>query len=84
MPSLRGYAKEMVQNLMILLTNADTYGERRGAAYGIASIVKGLGVATIKEMEISTSLKKLLTSRENPMHREGALLCMEMMCRCVY
>jgi hypothetical protein len=34
-PSQRESSKELIQNLMILLTNAECYGERRGAAYGI-------------------------------------------------
>lgn len=63
------------------MTNGNSYGERRGAAYGIASIIKGLGVVTIKDIELTASLKKLLTESKQPLHKEGALLCIEMMCR---
>jgi hypothetical protein len=64
-----------------LLINAESYGERRGAAYGISSIIKGLGVSSIKEMNISNRLKELLAQKQKPLHREGALLCIEMFCR---
>lgn len=80
-PALKSDAKDLIQNLLILLTNGSSYGERRGAAYGIASVIKGLGVVTIKEIELTTTLKKLLAQNKNPLHREGALICIEMMCR---
>ncbi|KAL3096934.1 hypothetical protein niasHS_002650 [Heterodera schachtii] len=80
MPSLRADAKALMENLFLLLTNAEQYGERRGAAYGIAAIVKGLGVVTIKEMNVSERLKELLAQKQNALHREGALLCIEMFC----
>lgn len=78
---LKSDAKDLIQNMIILLTNADTYGERRGAAYGIASVVKGLGISTIKEMDLTATLKKLLSQKQSPTQREGALLCIEVMCR---
>lgn len=80
MPYIKNYARDIIQKLIILLTNGDSYGERRGAAYGIASIVKGLGVVTIKEMDIAGLLKRLFAKKDNSLHREGALLCIEMMC----
>ncbi|KAI1721194.1 protein ILITYHIA [Ditylenchus destructor] len=82
-PYLRSDARDLIQNLIILLTNGESYGERRGAAYGIASIVKGLGVATIKELDIIGTLRKTLSQSQSPIKREGALLCMEMLCSIV-
>lgn len=79
-PFLRTDAKTLAENMFNLLTNAESYGERRGAAYGIASIIKGLGVASIKEMNINARLKELLAQKQKPLHREGALLCIEMLC----
>lgn len=81
MPSLRADAKSLMENMFLLLINAEQYGERRGAAYGIAAIVKGLGVVMLKEMQISARLKELLTQKVRPLQREGALLCVEMLCR---
>lgn len=81
MPSLRADAKPLMENMFLLLINAEQYGERRGAAYGIAAIVKGLGVVMIKEMSISKRLQELLAQKQKPLQREGALLCIEMLCR---
>uniref|UniRef100_A0A183C1F3 TOG domain-containing protein n=1 Tax=Globodera pallida TaxID=36090 RepID=A0A183C1F3_GLOPA len=80
MPSLRADAKPLMENMFLLLTNAEQYGERRGAAYGIAAIVKGLGVVMIKEMNVSVRLKELLAQKQNALQRESALLCIEMFC----
>uniref|UniRef100_A0A914HYH9 TOG domain-containing protein n=1 Tax=Globodera rostochiensis TaxID=31243 RepID=A0A914HYH9_GLORO len=80
MPSLRADAKPLMENMFLLLTNAEQYGERRGAAYGIAAIVKGLGVVMIKEMSVSVRLKELLAQKQNAHQRESALLCIEMFC----
>ena len=65
----------------MLLTSAESYGERRGAAYGIGSIIKGLGVASIKQMNINSRLKDMLAQKQKPLFREGALLCIEILCR---
>lgn len=79
-PYIKNDARNIIQKLIILLTNGDSYGERRGAAYGIASIVKGLGVVTIKELDIAGLIKRLFGKKDNSLHREGALLCIEMLC----
>jgi hypothetical protein len=64
-----------------LLVTAESYGERRGAAYGIGSIIKGLGVASIKQMDINSRLKDMLNQKQKPLFKEGALLCIEIFCR---
>nr|CAD2138879.1 unnamed protein product [Meloidogyne enterolobii] len=82
-PSLKNDASSLIENMFMLLTSAESYGERRGAAYGIGSIIKGLGVASIKQMNINSRLKDMLAQKQKPLFREGALLCIEILCSTV-
>lgn len=47
-------------------------------------MVKGLGVVVIKEMNMISTIKELLLNKKNPKAREGALLVIEMLCKCVF
>lgn len=42
---------------------SDKYGERRGAAYGLAGVVKGFGISCLKKYGIVTVLRESLTDR---------------------
>ncbi len=37
------YVKAALEQLMVRCTEGDAYGTRRGAAFGISAVVKGLG-----------------------------------------
>lgn len=41
---------------------AEKYGDRRGAAFGIAGAVKGLGIASLKVKALQTALSLSLPS----------------------
>ena len=47
------------------------YGERRGAAYGLASLVKGLGILSLKQQSIMSTLQDAIQDKKNYRHREG-------------
>ena len=53
---------------------------RRGAAFGLAGIIKGLGVSAINKYGTMDTLKKALDDQANPDAREGALFAFECMC----
>ncbi|VDM51837.1 unnamed protein product, partial [Angiostrongylus costaricensis] len=82
-PAIQDTVKTVMQKLQWLLYEADSYGERRGAAYGIAGIIKGMGVASLKEFELLPSVHKALLDKKNVKHREGGLLALEILCSTV-
>uniref|UniRef100_A0AC35TKU5 TOG domain-containing protein n=1 Tax=Rhabditophanes sp. KR3021 TaxID=114890 RepID=A0AC35TKU5_9BILA len=72
-------AKELLKGLLNNSSSFKTYGERRGTAYGIGGIVKGLGIRCIKDLEVDLFLKKGLNSKKNAVERETCCLIMEML-----
>lgn len=42
---------------------SDKYGERRGAAFGLAGVVKGLRISSLKKYGIITALREGLSDR---------------------
>lgn len=80
MPFVKDDASQMVKKLMQQLVKSEKYGERRGAAYGIAGIVKGLGILSLKQLEIMTKLTQHIQEKKNYKSREGALFAFEMLC----
>ncbi|RWS09505.1 Translational activator GCN1-like protein [Dinothrombium tinctorium] len=79
-PAFKDEAPTLVQKLLQLLLESDNYGERKGAAYGIAGLVKGLGILSLKQLGIMETLTEAIEDKKNPSHREGALFAFEMLC----
>lgn len=79
-PSVKDQAPQMVNKMMQQLVKSEKYGVRRGAAYGIAGIVKGLGILSLKQLDIMTKLTKHIQDKKNYKSREGALFAFEMLC----
>ncbi|XP_037948421.1 eIF-2-alpha kinase activator GCN1 [Teleopsis dalmanni] len=79
-PSVRDEAPAIIKRLMQLLVKSDKYGERRGAAYGIAGIVKGLGILSLKQFDIMSKLTTYIQEKKNYKSREGALFAFEVLC----
>eukprot|EP00095_Tigriopus_kingsejongensis_P007819 maker-scaffold204_size260821-snap-gene-1.47 protein:Tk07819 transcript:maker-scaffold204_size260821-snap-gene-1.47-mRNA-1 annotation:"translational activator" len=80
-PAIKDKAPECVSNLInTLLKEEVPYGERKGAAYGIAGLVKGLGILSLKQLDIMSRLTEAIQDKKSPTHREGALFAIEMLC----
>jgi HEAT repeat protein len=79
-PVFKEEAPSLLQKLIQLLLESDSYGERKGAAYGIAGIIKGLGILSLKQLGIMDALTDAIQDKKNPNHREGALFAFEMLC----
>ncbi|XP_030245992.1 eIF-2-alpha kinase activator GCN1, partial [Drosophila navojoa] len=80
MPSVKDEAPAMIKKLLHSLAKSDKYGERRGAAYGIAGIVKGLGILSLKQLDIMSKLTSYIQDKKNYRCREGALFAFEILC----
>lgn len=80
MPSVKEDANVMIKKLLNQLVKSEKYGERRGAAYGIAGIVKGLGILSLKQLDIMNKLTQHIQEKKNYKSREGALFAFEMLC----
>ncbi|GLT74735.1 hypothetical protein SLA2020_465160 [Shorea laevis] len=83
MQSKQEDAVTLVSRLLDQLMKSDKYGERRGAAFGLAGVVKGLGITCLKKHGIAAALRQGLADRNSAKSREGALLAFECLCECL-
>jgi HEAT repeat protein len=67
----------LVQKLLGMLFDSPKYAERRGAAYGLAGVVRGRGISSLKEYSIMNSLKDAVEDKKKSEKREGALFAYE-------
>ncbi|GAB4855804.1 eIF-2-alpha kinase activator GCN1 [Ancistrocladus abbreviatus] len=79
-PSKQEDAATLVSRLLNQMMKSDRYGERRGAAFGLAGIAKGLGISSLKKYGIAAALRDDFTDRNSAKCREGALLGFECLC----
>ena len=73
-PAIKSDAPELVQKLLQLLLESENFGERKGAAYGLAGLVKGLGILALKQMDIMTTLTDAIQVRGSFSHWHGFAL----------
>lgn len=71
------YTDGVVSRLLNSTLKGATYGDRRGAAFGLAGAVKGLGLSSLKGSGIMDRLKGGLEDKGDAGAREGALLAFE-------
>ncbi|XP_078730009.1 LOW QUALITY PROTEIN: stalled ribosome sensor GCN1 [Lampetra fluviatilis] len=79
-PAMREDAPAMARHLMALLLEAESYGERRGAAHGLAGLVRGLGILALKQLDVMSTLTDAIQDKKHYRRREGALFGFEMLC----
>lgn len=80
MPLVKNDASSILKKLLSRLFNSASFGERKGAAHGIAGVIKGLGILSLKQYEIMTTLTDAIQDKKNYKKREGALFAFEMLC----
>uniref|UniRef100_A0A0E0KIC6 TOG domain-containing protein n=1 Tax=Oryza punctata TaxID=4537 RepID=A0A0E0KIC6_ORYPU len=80
MVSKQEEAQALVSRLLDRMMKCEKYGERRGAAFGLAGVVKGFGISSLKKYGIAATLRQGLEDRASAKSREGALLGFECLC----
>ncbi|KAJ1821992.1 translational activator of GCN4 [Coemansia sp. RSA 2598] len=69
----------VVEELLERTLNGEKYAIRRGGAYGIAGIIKGLGLASLKKFNVVGRLRDACENKKEPLQRQGALFAFETM-----
>ncbi len=79
-PAIKSDAKNVINGLLSLALESNNYGERRGGASGLAGMVKGLGILSLKKYDILKKLLAAVQDKKSVIKREGALLCFSALC----
>ncbi|KDO30185.1 hypothetical protein SPRG_22144 [Saprolegnia parasitica CBS 223.65] len=69
----------ILDDLLTKATTGETFGDRMGAAFGVSAVVKGLGIAALKQHLVIPRLEEAMKI-SNPNARQGALSVMECLC----
>jgi len=72
-----GQVGGLIDRLFEELLGAPKYAARRGAAYGLAGVIKGTGVAAIHRYEIIRRLRDAVNDKKNYEARQGASFAFE-------
>lgn len=67
----------LVDKLLSTLTTGAKYASRRGAAYGLAGVVKGRGLTSLKEYDLIDKLKDAAEDKSAFQSRQGAVFAFE-------
>lgn len=70
-------AQDLLEMLMERLFESSTYGERKGAAFGVAGIIKGCGLSALRKYKILEKLKDAVEDKKRVPRREGAVFAYE-------
>jgi len=70
---------DYVQQMLDELLKGKKYASRRGAAYGLAGIVRGKGVVALREYRIMATIKGAAENKKDPNQRQGAFLAYELL-----
>lgn len=72
-------ASSYLTALLEQLFQAKQYAARRGAAYGLAGIVKGKGVAALRQHRVMSALRSATENKKSPEQRQGAMMAYELL-----
>ncbi|KAF9234000.1 armadillo-type protein [Melanogaster broomeanus] len=70
-------SEQLMDHLFDELFNAPKYAARRGAAYGLAGAIKGLGVGGMKQYDVMNRLRAATEEKKRFELRQGAMFAFE-------
>ena len=73
----RSSAPQLANQLLDELSNAPKYAARRGAAYGLTGIVRGVGISAMKEFDVFLRIKNATEDKKQYEPRQGAMFALE-------
>lgn len=65
--------------LLETLLSSKNYAAKRGAAYGLAGLIRGRGISVLREYRILLTLKSATENKKEPQQREGAFIAFELL-----
>lgn len=75
--SVNNDVPSLIEDLFAQLLHAPKYAERRGAAYGLAALIKGRGISSIAEFRVMTRLAEAVEEKKDAQARQGAVMAYE-------
>ncbi|KAL1515351.1 hypothetical protein AB1Y20_001981 [Prymnesium parvum] len=80
-PAVKPNAPQYLAELLSVLLSTPSYAKRRGAAFGLAGVVKGIGILSLKQHDVMAKLRAAIVEKkkgeEEANAREGALYAFE-------
>lgn len=70
---------EYLRHILAELFQSKKYASRRGAAYGLAGLVRGKGISALREFRVMSSLKSAVEEKKDSNQRQGAFLAFELL-----
>eukprot|EP00899_Mesostigma_viride_P018162 jgi/Mesvir1/26347/Mv22521-RA.1 len=77
MSSFKAEPDTIVGRLLERVLKGEKYAVRRGAAFGLGGVIKGLGMAALSQCGVMDKLKAAVEDKASPESREGALFAFE-------
>ena len=74
---IKDSTSSLVEKLFGMLFHGAKYGERRGAAYGLAGVLRGTGLVGFKEYDVLPRLKDAMEDKKSADPRQGAMFALE-------
>ncbi len=71
------FAPQLANQLLDELFTAPKYAARRGAAYGLTGVVKGIGISAMKQFDVFHQVKNATEDKKQYEPRQGAMFALE-------